>query len=236
MFCLKNFIRFFKVSWLRTLFFNFYYLPIKHAVKIPILIYGGEWLTLKGKIEISSDRIYFGMVQLGYRWIPIAPKEGVIFSNRGTIIFHGRCSIGNASSIRVHQNAILEFGNNFVATHKLIVDCFQNIEFKENCRIAWNVTLMDSSQHRIKNMQNEYIGSDFAPIIIGKNNWLASGCLVLKGTNTNDFTIFAAHSILNKDYTNQPTHCLMAGNPLSVKKTGVWRDVFDDGTEYFSAL
>lgn len=232
----KKIIRFFNVSWLRTLFFNFYYLPFSQAVKLPILIYRGEWLSLKGHIKISCNHIYFGMIQLGYRWVPISPKQGIIFSNRGTIIFHGKCNVGNTSSLRVHKNAVLEFGDNFVATHGLVVDCFKKIEFKENCRNAWNVTLMDSSQHRIKNMQNEFVGSDFSPISIGKNNWLASGCLVLKGTCTNDFMIFAAHSILNKDYSKAPTHCLMAGNPVTVKKVGVWRDVFDDGSDYFDTL
>lgn len=233
---IKKLKRFWCISWIKTILFCFYHLPFKQACKIPILIYRGEGLGLKGKIEIDSEKIWFGMIQLGYRWIPVVPFSGMILTNRGKIIFKGKCSIGNASSIRVHKNGCLIFGSNVVCTHKMIIDCYQHIEFKDNCRVAWNVTFMDSSQHRLKNKEGQYVGSDFKPIIIGKNNWIATGCLVLKGAKTNDYTIFAANSILNKDYTGFPMYCLMAGTPLEVKKEGIWRDVDDDGTEFFASL
>ena len=94
---------------LHSIYFNFHYLPIKQAIRLPIILYKPELLSLKGKIIIESNDIHFGMIRLGFRNVGIYPNTGITYENRvGTIIFKGKCFIGNSSAISIEKKAELE--------------------------------------------------------------------------------------------------------------------------------
>jgi hypothetical protein len=44
-----------------SLFFNLKYLPIRQAVKLPILLYKPHFISLHGHINIDYDNIRFGI-------------------------------------------------------------------------------------------------------------------------------------------------------------------------------
>lgn len=56
--------------------------------------------------------------------------------------------------------------------------------------------------------------------------------VTLKNTRTPAYCIVGAYSLLNKDYSEYPSKCLVAGNPAVLKKTGVYRDPEDDEVKY----
>lgn len=51
--------------------------------------------------------------------------------------------------------------------------------------------------------------------------------MILSGTKTPDFCTIGAASIVSKDYSNYPTHILLAGNPIEIKAKDVWTDFND---------
>ncbi|MDR1758976.1 MAG: hypothetical protein LBR60_00435 [Fibrobacter sp.] len=216
-----------------SIYFNFHYLPLKQALKLPVLLYKPELRRCKGTVIIESDYIRRGMIRLGFRQGALFPDSGITWDNYGgKVVFRGRCTIGNASAIVVRKTGNIVFGNRFMATCSFkLYSCYQ-IVFEEKVRFGWDSIVVDSSLHKIKDMNNQQVGKGFAPILFGKNNWISSRCFVLQGTKTPDYCIFGAGSILNKDYSSNPTHILMAGNPLTVKKQGIWRDLADDALEY----
>ena len=74
----------------------------------------------------------------------------------------------------------------------------------------------------------------YKSIVIGGNNWFAMKCIVLKGARTPNRCIVGAGAVLTKDCSSLPEHCLLAGNPASLKKTGVYLDRSDDQINYSS--
>ena len=52
-------------------------------------------------------------------------------------------------------------------------------------------------------------------MIIGKNVWIGTGCIILKGTVIGDNSIIGAGSVVN---SNIPAGCLAAGVPARVVK------------------
>ncbi len=74
----------------------------------------------------------------------------------------------------------------------------------------------------------------YKQIAIGDNNWFAMKCIVLKGARTPNRCIVGAGAVLTKDCSSLPEHCLLAGNPASLKKTGVYLDRSDDQINYSS--
>lgn len=48
-----------------SLYFNFHYLPVKQAIKMPIILYSPHFWALKGKVAIDAPQVRFGMIRLG---------------------------------------------------------------------------------------------------------------------------------------------------------------------------
>lgn len=94
----KTLIKVWSRKWLlrsicSTIYFNFHYLPIRQAIKLPIILYKPKLLKCKGTIQIMGT-IHTGMIQLGKRRVSIYPNTGITYENHGgNIIFYGTCII-----------------------------------------------------------------------------------------------------------------------------------------------
>lgn len=223
-----------KINWLYSLYFNFHYLPLKQAVKLPVVLFRPKLLKCKGKISIESESIKTGMIQLGEHLVSIYPKARIIWENHGGhVIFKGKCIIGNSSAISIGAKGICEIGDNFRATSGMKLTSHYRIKFSENVLVAWEVIIMDTSFHRLKDMEGNFKNKGYGAITIGKNNWITTRSIILSGTKTPDYCTVGAGSILNKDYSDFPTHILLAGNPVEVKAKELWIDLDDfDITDY----
>ncbi len=217
-----------------SIYFNFHYLPFKQACKLPIVLYKPKLMKCKGNVVIESDNIKPAMIRLGFMNVSLFPNSGIVWENHGgKVVFLGKAIIGNASAISIGKTGNIVFGNLFFASCGLKMTSYHRVIFGSNVRFGWDAIVMDTSFHKVKNMSNQQVGKGYGTIICGKNNWLGARCLILPGVKTPDYCIFGAGSILNKDYSSNPTHILMAGNPLTVKRIGVWRDcMVDDCLEY----
>ena len=211
-----------------SLFFCLKYLPFRQAIKIPIIIYNPHYYCMRGKVIIDSPVITFGMIRLGIFITNQYPNSGIRWHNQRTIVFKGRAAIGANSAITVlRENSYLEFGDNFGNAASLRLNCDYRIIFCKNVLIGWDVSVMDSAMHRIKDLDGNFLGKGYDEVIIEENVWIASQCLILQGTRVPAYSIVAARSLLNKHY-NIPTYSLLAGIPARLIKTGVYRDINDD--------
>lgn len=214
-------------SFLPSLFFNLYYFPFKQAVKLPVLVYKPKFYALKGQARIEG-KVSYGMIRLGFQEVPLYPNNGILWENHGgCVVFGGRCSIGNNSALSVGPQGKLEIGDDFSASSTLKLVCNHSVVMEPAVHIGWECLIMDTSFHRLKKREGSYRNKGYAPVRIGRNNWIAARCMVLQGTRTPDYCTFAAGSILHKDYSHFSSYSLFAGNPLSVKAEGVWRDMCD---------
>lgn len=221
---MKKLRKLLKVSIFKTIYFNFHYFPIKQAVKFPVFLFNTELRCMKGNvyIDLPPNRIKPGMIQIGYRGTPIYADEPSVWRNRGNVHFCGKCYLGVGSAICCYPKANLVFGNDFVATIRFKIECFKNITFGDENRIGWECIAMDSSQHRIKDEQKNILGDDASPICTGKNFWLGTRSILLKGAILPDYCIVGAGSVVNKDFSNYGSNILLANEGhLVVKKRGV---------------
>lgn len=215
----------------KTLYFNFKYLPFKQACKLPILLYKPKFIKCKGKIIIDSKTICTGMIKLGFNHAHAYPHSGIVFENYGgTIVFKGRCVIGNNSSISVGPTANLQIGDNFNATTTFKLICWYNINFDYNVRFGWDNLVLDTSFHRLKTRNGDWANKGYGNIYIGHDNWIATRCIILAGTETQPYTVVATNSLLQKRYDK--SYVLLGGSPAKIIKEGIYRDLFDDSIDY----
>jgi len=197
----------------KTLFLNFKYLPFKQAIKFPILV-SRRCVILPGKGKIFiKGHIIPGMITIGYGKIAIFDrvKSRSIVQIGGIIEFAGKANIGHGSKLDIAQNGILKLGNDLVITAETTIICYKNITIGSNCLLSWDILIMDTDLHKIKNNTGAII-NDPQPIIIGDNVWIGCRCLILKGTTIGTGNVIAANSTLTKSYLKE--NCVLTGDKI----------------------
>ena len=209
----------------KTIYFNFFYLPFNQAIKLPIWLYNVNLHKMRGQVIIDSASIKPGMIKLGNVGNPLYDScNRLTWENRGVVCFKGTCVIGHGSGISTGINGYIEIGNNFFAITTTKIISFVSIIFGDNVRVSWETIFMDTDFHETINLNTNERSIPSKPIKIGNNNWIAVRVIVLKGSETPDFTIVGANSILTKSY-DIPQYSIIAGVPPKVMKTGVYRDL-----------
>ncbi len=217
---MKRFLKILQKINLKTIFFNFKYLPIKQAIKLPILISRKVYLReVSGKILIIGP-IRPGLIQLGYGNIGIFDnkKSRSIWEVSGTVIFKGRANIGHGSKISVGKNGELILGENFIITAESSLVASKKIEFGNNCLLSWDILIMDTDSHIIKDNTGSIINYP-KQITIGDNVWIGCRCLILKGAQIPDNCVIGADSIVNRLLENR--NSLYAGSPVKLMKESI---------------
>ena len=229
---IKDILNFFKnfLSWLYTVYFNFHYLPFSQAKVLPIFLHKPKFTgKLAGKVRIEGP-VSKGMIRLGFHYVGIYPDEGIIWGNDGEVVFKGQCIIGSGSAISVGRSGLLEIGADTTNYVGLKVVCFHHIDIQGPSRLGWEVFLMDTAFHRTKYLDGSFTGNGVAPIVLGAHTWVCTRCMVMPGGGTAPYTIVAANSLLNKRYDE--SRVMLAGQPASIRKRGIWRDFADDSVDF----
>lgn len=200
-----------KVNPWKTIFFNFYYLPPKTAIRMPIFIY---WRTklykIKGNLFIDSP-ISTGMIKIGPHGLG---TQDMLFSRtiwelNGNLTFKGNASIGRGCKISVSNNANLTLGKDFIITGRTEIICQNEISFGDNCLLSWNILIMDTDFHKIIDSSGEVINPPKA-INVGDHVWICCRNTILKGVNIASNTIISANSTITKNISQE--NCIVGGN------------------------
>lgn len=210
-----------------SIIFCLKYLPFKQAIKLPILIYRPQFVRLKGKVSIECDKIYFGMIQLGFYRARPWPNNGIIWCVDGKVTFNGKATIGNNSSITVGRQGILTLGDDFHNTSGFKCICNCKISFGKSTRVGWNCVFMDTGLHPLKDVETGRKKRSFGPIEIGNYNWFGLECLIMHSVKTPERCIFAGRTTVTRGGDYQP-YCVHGGSPVHVLSRNVYRDFGDD--------
>ena len=216
-------------SILKTIYFNFKCLPFKQAVHFPVILYKPKFKNLSGKFVIDdSADIKMGLIKMGHPRVSIYDGAGVMIENRGVITFGGRCTMGGGMKISVGNGGKLDFGHNFMATTEMKIVCYNHIHFGDYVLVGWECLFMDTDLHQISFVGETKPSMSNAPISIGEHCWLACRCMIMKGTVLPSKSIIAANSLTNKNYMQDGSYSMFAGQPAQKVKSGVYFDWFNN--------
>lgn len=211
----------------KSIYFNLHYFPFKVAVKLPVLFLSRVKLVeMGGRIDLKG-KVRTGMVLYGshgnchYEHT----ASGCVWANRGGVcVFSEHNSFCKGISIEIGRFGHLELGENVYFGPVVRISCFEKIVINANSRIAWETILMDTDFHSTINTETNQRSKLTKPIIIGRNNWIGTRSMVMKGTQTPDYCIASARSMLNKAY-DVPSYSLIGGTPAKFIKEHLFRDL-----------
>lgn len=217
-----------RINLIKTILFNFKALPFRQAIKLPIYIYKNTIIVSIGKIYIDSDRIHKGMIRIGKKNFFAGFKTQ--FINSGEIHFQGKFLIEAGTCINNCGKMILGKESRFTERCNILI--VNKLTVKDSTQIAFETVIMDTDFHSIVNTNKGIVKKDYGDIYIGSYNWIGNRSMIKKGTMTDDYTIVASLSMLNKDFRGEEKYPLIAGCPAKIVSHG-WRRIYSDKNSRF---
>lgn len=218
-----------RLSFWRTVYFNFRTLPFSEAVKFPIFIYGKVRLfMLNGEVRLENTSIRRGMVRIGVNADSFSLFDHSGFVSLGSkgskMIFEGPASISVNSKVRVVAGE-LRFGKYaYIGEGVRIICNGGTVHIGEYSRIAFETTIMNSSFHHMYNSNKKSITRTTRPVYIGKYCWIGNRSTLSAGTTIKDFTIVCAGSLINRDFTQmEGENQMLGGSPAKMICCGMKR-------------
>lgn len=217
---------------LYTLYLNFRLCCFKHAIHLPIYVYGWPKIySTSGEVRFEGT-VKRGMVKINPlvngRMAPQAQPVELYIA--GKVSFKGKCVIRAGSIISVRPKAFLSFGYDVrICEHCRICCSDSAIEIGDFASISHFVQIVDSSFHYMADFNNYIIPRKSRPVKIGNYCWICHSSSIAPGTILPDYTIVASNSIANKDYTNLSPMSLIGGMPAKLLKTNVKRVWYEVG-------
>lgn len=111
-------------------------------------------------------------------------------------------------------HAVLKIGNNTSIGDRTEIHCGKQIIIGDNCRISWDVVIMDRDYHNF-NMSSPI----YKAVNIQDNVWIGCKSIVIKGVTIGKGSVIAAGSVVTKDV---PENVLVGGNPAKIIKTNIY--------------
>jgi acetyltransferase-like isoleucine patch superfamily enzyme len=188
---------------------------INRAFRNPLKTLGYVSVVLKGYYYKIKYSVLRKNVRIGRNF-----KVKHTLSIRGP----GRITIGDNVYIDGTSNPVtpwtssreaeISIGNN-VFLNGTRFSCAKKIEIGDNCIIA-DCRILDTDFHSIHpTRRNDPTLVKSAPILIGKNVWIALGCVILRGVRIGDNSTVSAQSVV---YGDVPEGCVYGGNPATLIK------------------
>lgn len=222
---------FFRINWIKTIWFNFKALPFKQAVKLPFVIAYHTKIKRVGTIKlegrVSPFMISFGLIRLNID----STSEKIVISNKGIVVFHGRAKFHPGAKVSVWDNGFLSFGERVSIGSCTKIVCKRKILIGRDLRISWEGQLYDTDFHFLTNINTGKIYQREKPIIIGNEVFIGNRCTIGKGTILPNGAMVSCCSKVSGDYSNDGDCPLIMGNPATIVRTG-----FKMGNSWFPKI
>lgn len=157
-------------------------------------------LTSKSNVNIHSS---------------FSPKDAEIFKGEnnqlGSITIGENFLIREYGRILVFPNAKLQIGKGVFFNNYCSINCLDNIEIGDDTIFGEGVRLYDHNHliHKNETLSIEKEKYTKKPIKIGKNCWIGSNTIILKGVTIGDNSIIGAGCVIHQSV---PSNTIMKNN------------------------
>ena len=155
----------------------------------------GFWLSRK------FDRSGYIVVSGGWPIPKVVKKGGKLFAQN--------CQFYSGVRLEIGESGTLVIGNGTYLNRNTLIVCEDRVEIGKNCKIAWDVIIMDSDLHPI-NDSSPIVNK---PVRIEDDVWIGCRSIVLKGVTIGRGAVIAAGSVVTKDI---PPGTIYGGSPAKL--------------------
>ncbi len=148
--------------------------------------------------------------------VGLGGKNSFFQSNKNAISIGKNSSVGFGVKLSAGFGGRIDISENVAVFDYTIIDIHSQLTIGKNTLIAPFCYITDYD-HVVKDENKPIIKQGYVnkPIVIGRNVWLGTHVIVLKGVTIGDNTIIGAGSIVTSDI---PPNSIAVGNPARVIK------------------
>ena len=128
--------------------------------------------------------------------------------SRGGEIYAENIQLYSGVRLEVGMNGIMRIGKGTYINRNSVVIAEQSVDIGKNCRISWDVVIMDSDLHPLPDGR-----VDSRPVTVEENVWIGCRSIILKGVRIGTGAVIAAGAVVTKDV---PPHTVVGGVPAKV--------------------
>lgn len=115
-------------------------------------------------------------------------------TNKGGEIIVENCAFFPGVRLEVWQGGRIVIGTGTYLNRNTEVIAQQEVRIGRQCKIAWDVVIMDTDMHGIGDAP-----PTAKPVIIGNDVWIGCRALILKGVHIGDHAVIGAGAIVTHD-------------------------------------
>ena len=104
--------------------------------------------------------------------------------------------IRDGVKIRCNNDGVVSIGDGVGLNNNCLLNAMEEIKIGENTIIGQDVKMYDHDHDYKSEGKRRYTGFKTAPINIGRNVWVGSGCIILKGSQIGDNCVIAASTVV----------------------------------------
>jgi acetyltransferase-like isoleucine patch superfamily enzyme len=211
------------VGFLKTLWFNFRYLPFKEAIHFPVLLsrdvqirkcYRG-FCSFVGEVNFVTLRIGFGD-RLGN----VDQKSSIAISGKLIVEGNGVHAFGPGIRLGIGKHGVLKIGNNFTSSVNNRIICCNSITIGNDNMWSFDNVVMDSDVHQIMSNEGKLLNRN-GNIEFGNHVWLGCRNIVTKGTVIPNGCVVASGSKLSRQYEKE--NCIITSHGKIIKENINWK-------------
>ncbi len=136
-------------------------------------------------------------------------RPGVRIINRGGQIVCENVAFFPGVRIECLRGGHIFIGNGTYLNRNTEIIAAAEVRIGRDCKIAWDVVIMDTDQHGIGNRP-----AVARPVLIGDNVWIGCRALILKGVTIGAGAVIGAGAIVTKDV---PAGAIVTGPAASIR-------------------
>jgi acetyltransferase-like isoleucine patch superfamily enzyme len=204
----------------KTVIFNLRCLPLRQAVRLPILVSHRVGLfDLRGRVTINAP-LRPGLILLGFGEVGAFDfkRSRSVWQVAGEVVFDGPARLGNGFKVSVAETGVVRFGAEFVLSAESQIVSRRRISFGRGCLISWDVLLLDTDYHPVL-AEGAMAAAPEEPIELGDRVWVGARSCILKGVTLADDVVVAAGSVVTR--SEDQSNVILGGNPAKVVREGI---------------
>ncbi len=170
-------------------------------------------------MEDDALMVLNGGLQVNANCLEDYGKPSVITIGKNSVftVTPGSAKICYGADIAVFKDAGLTVGSSFINT-EVLIRCAKSITIGNDCVISHRVVINDSDMHSLIEDGRVLPRYGTKGIVIEDHVWIGVNVTILKDVTIGEGSMIAAGAVVTKDI---PAHCLAAGVPAKVIKTGI---------------
>lgn len=135
--------------------------------------------------------------------------------NRGGSLTAENCQFYSGVRLEIGKAGHLHIGNGTYLNRNTLIVCEKKVTIGKNCKIAWDVIIMDSDLHTTP--AGTIVNKE---VVIGDRVWIGCRTIILKGVTIGDGATIAAGSVVTKNIPSNTVWGGVPARPIQSKDTG----------------